>query len=123
MGQQDEADDDSSHEISENYLQKCEVGVICQTWNADDGEGAGFRGHNGQSDGPPRNVAVGQEVVAKGALLLAETQSEQRNTREIDANDREIEVIQTHRSVDRRSCARAGRVFMISGSRGLIHYE
>ena len=49
------------------------------------------------ADRPPGNVAVGQEIIAQGALALAEAQAEQRDAHEIQRDDREIESVQSHR--------------------------
>ena len=69
--QQQVADDDASHEIAHHQLQEGEVGIVGQAGHADDGEGAGFGGDDGERDGPPWNIAIGEEVIAQGTLPLA----------------------------------------------------
>jgi hypothetical protein len=93
MRQQNETDDDAPDEISEDNLQKCQIRVVGEAGNADDGERAGFGGDNRKGNRPPGNVAVSQEVIAQCALTLAETQAEQSDPHEIERNNREIEFV------------------------------
>ena len=79
MWKENEADDDPADDISDYDLQKREVGVVRESGNADDGEGAGFGRHDGQGNGPPRNFASGKKIIAKCSLLLAEAQAKQRD--------------------------------------------
>ena len=111
MGQQNKADDDAAHDIAHHHLQKREIGVVSQTWNADDGERAGFRRDDGKCNRPPGNIPVRQKIVAQGALLLAEAQPEQSDPHQIERDDREIKLVQNHkRTVWRgRPRPRAGR--------------
>jgi len=62
-------------------LQEGKIGVEGEPGDADDGQGAGFRGDDGERDCPPGNVAVRQEIVAQAALRFAEVQSEDRDRR------------------------------------------
>jgi len=82
--------------ISEDHLQEGEVSAISDAGNADDGERAGFRRHDREHDGPPRHVAVGEEVVLQRALLLSELQTERGDAREIEGNDEKVEPVKTH---------------------------
>ena len=108
MWQQYEADDNASDDVAENELQKGEVGGERQARDADDGECAGFGGNDGERNRPPGNIAVGEKVIAQGALPLAESQAEQSDPCEINNNDQQVERIQAHRSPERcesSSCA------------------
>jgi len=75
-------------------LQEGEVGVEGEAWDADDGQGAGFGGNDGEGDRPPGDVAVRQEVVAQAALRFAKAQSEDRDRRQIKGDDREVDRIE-----------------------------
>jgi len=75
-------------------LQEAQIGVKGKPGNADDGQGAGFGGDDGEGDRPPGNVAVRQEVVAKAALRFAEAQSEDRDRRQIERDDRQVDRVQ-----------------------------
>jgi len=75
-------------------LQEAQIGVEGEPGDADDGQGAGFSGDDGESDRPPGNVAVRQEVVAQAALRFAEAQSEDRDRRQIERDDREVDRVQ-----------------------------
>jgi hypothetical protein len=75
-------------------LQEGQVGVESQPGDADDGQGAGFGGDDGEGDRPPGNVAVGQEVVAQAALRFAEAQSEDRDRRQIQRDDGQVKRVE-----------------------------
>jgi len=75
-------------------LQEAQIGVEGEPGNADDGQGAGFRGDDGEGDRPPGNVAVRQEVIAQAALRFAEAQSEGRDRRQIERDDRQVDRVQ-----------------------------
>src|SRR5580704_19470988 len=96
MRQQDKADYDSAHHVSHDYLEESEVRIVSKSGDADDGERAGFGGDDGERDGPPGDIAPGEEIVAQRAVAISEAQSEQSDTGEIERDDREIELIQTH---------------------------
>ena len=59
------ADNDAAKQVAEDKLEKAEIAAISNSGRADDGEGAGFSANNGESNGPPGNVAVGQKIVAQ----------------------------------------------------------
>ena len=88
--QQYETDDESSHDVSQDDLQKREIGVVRQPRNADDSQRAGLGGNDGQRNRPPGNVTSRQEVVAQRALAFAEAHAEQGDPDQIDGNDREV---------------------------------
>ena len=75
-------------------MQECKICVEGEAGDADDGQGAGFGGDDGERDRPPGYVAVGQEVVAQAALRFAEAQSEDRDRRQIERNDRQVERVE-----------------------------
>jgi len=75
-------------------LQKTEIRVEGEPGDADDGQGAGFSGDNGERNRPPGNVAVGEEIVAQAALRFAEAQAEDRDRRQIERDDRQVDRIQ-----------------------------
>jgi len=75
-------------------LQEGQIGVEGEPGDADNGQGAGFRGDDGESDRPPGNVAVRQEVIAQAALRFAEAQSEGRDRRQIERDDRQVDRVQ-----------------------------
>src|SRR3954466_939145 len=96
MWQQDEADDEAADEISHDNLKKREIGVVGQSRDADDGERAGFRSDDGKRNRPPGYVAAGEEIIAQGALALAESQAEQSDPDKIGGDDRVVEMVQAH---------------------------
>jgi len=75
-------------------LQEAKVSVIGESGNADDGERAGLGSDDGKSYGPPRDVAVSQEVVAQRSLCLAKTQAEGGDSSQIYRDDYQIRPIQ-----------------------------
>src|SRR5581483_5808512 len=93
---EDEADDYPADEIPEDDLQKGEVGVVSEAGDADDRQGAGLGSDDGESDRPPRDVAIGEKVVFQGFLAFAKAQPEQGDTRQINSDDREIDMVETH---------------------------
>ena len=96
MRQEYEGDDDTSHHIAHRDLQKREVRIVGQAGHADDGERAGFGRHDRQRDRPPRNVAVCEKVIAQRALFFSEAQSEQRDADQVDGDDGEVEMVESH---------------------------
>src|SRR5208283_4878004 len=96
MRQQHEADDDAPDEIANHQLQEGEIGVIGKARHADDGEGAGFSGNDGERNRPPRDVTAGEKVIAQRPLSLAKTQSEERDAQQIDCDQRKIKLVQCH---------------------------
>ncbi len=97
MRQQDKADDETPHHVSQHHLQKRQIGVVSQTGNTDDGERAGFRRDDRKRNRPPGNVPVGQKIVAQGALLLAKAQSKQSDPSQVKRDDGEIKLVQNHK--------------------------
>ena len=93
--QQNKTDDHASHDVSHHHLQKRQIGVVSQTWNADDGERAGFRRDDGKRNRPPGNIPVGEKIIAQRALLLAKAQSEQSDPRQVQRDDGEIKLVQS----------------------------
>jgi len=71
-------------------LQKTEVRVVSQTRNADDRQRAGFGRDNRESNSRPGNALVCQEVVAQGALALAEAQAEKGYACKVESDNGEI---------------------------------
>src|SRR5262249_48618238 len=94
--QQHEADDHAPDYVAENHLQECEIGVVGEAWDADDGERAGFGGNDRERNRPPGNVAIGQKVIAQRTLLLAEAQSEQSDAYQVKGDDSEVEAVEAH---------------------------
>ena len=66
-----QADDDAAKQVAEDKLKKAEVAAISNTGRADDGERTGFSANNGESNGPPGNVAVGQKIITQRPLRFA----------------------------------------------------
>src|SRR5581483_10394182 len=97
--QQNKTDDYSADHVSEDHLQECEVRIISETGNADDGERAGFCGDDGKSNRPPGNIAIGKKVVAKRTLAFAKSQAKQGDAGKIDRDNGEIGGIQAHGSL------------------------
>jgi len=96
MRQQHESDDEAASDISHDHLQEGEIGVVSEAGYADDREGAGFGGNDGERDRPPGNIASSKKVVAQRALLLAEAKSEQSYADEIDGYDAEVDSVEAH---------------------------
>src|SRR5437879_10054608 len=102
MRQQQKAEHDAPDDVSHDYLQEGEIGVVGQTGDTDNRQRAGFSRNDGEGDGPPGNVAAGEKVVTQRALLLAEAQAEKGDAGEVEGNNREIEFIQAHAESSRR---------------------
>ena len=97
--QQHKADHDPPDDISHDHLQEGEIGIVSKSRDADNRQSAGFGGDDGESDRPPGNLASGEEVIAQGALLFAETKAEERDPRQINRDDGEIESVQAHAEI------------------------
>src|SRR4051812_29442510 len=96
VGQEHEADDDSAHEIPEDDLQELQVGVVGESGNTDDGQGAGFSRNDRERDRPPGNIPVGEEVVFQRALTFSELKPKQSYSREVRRDDQVIESTKAH---------------------------
>src|SRR6185312_8634278 len=108
MGQQYKADNDTADNVAENELQKGKVGGERQPGDTDDGERTGFGCDDGERNRPPGNIAVGEKVIAQGALPLAEAQAEHSDPCEINNNNQQVERIQAHRSPERCESSSCG---------------
>ena len=93
MRQENKADDHATHDVSHHDLQKGQVSVVSQPRNADDGQCAGLGRNDRERNRPPRNIAPGEKIVAQRALLLAEAQPKQRDPRQVQPDDREIQLV------------------------------
>ncbi len=98
MRQKNKADNRAAHDIAHHHLQKCEIGIVSQTWNADDSESARFRRDDGERNRPPGYVTIGEKIRAQRALLLAKAQPEQGYPRQVQRDNREVELVQAHQS-------------------------
>src|SRR5258708_3002433 len=96
MRQQHKADYYAAHHVSHDDLQEREIRIVGQPGNADDGQRAGLGRDNREGDRPPWNVPPREKVVAQGMLLLAEAQAEQGDPRQVQSDDREVEMVQAH---------------------------
>jgi len=94
--QEDKRNDEAAAYISEDNLKKCEVRVISETGNADDGQRAGFGSDNRKRNCPPWDVASSEELVTQAALSFAKAKSEQCDSDEIDRNNGEVETVEAH---------------------------
>src|SRR5580704_5906520 len=63
LRQQNETNNDASSQISKDHLEKREIRIVSQARNTNDGERAGFRGNDRESDGPPGNIAIREKVI------------------------------------------------------------
>ena len=111
MGQKNKADHYTAHNVAHYHLQKREIGIVSQTRNADDRQGAGFRRDDRKRNRPPGNVPVRQKVVTQSALFFAEAQSEQSDPNQVERDDGEIKLVQNHKQLvwRGRPRPRAGR--------------
>ena len=98
MGKQNETDDHPAYQVAKDYLQKLQVGVVGQSGDADDGERAGFGSDNRKSNRPPRNIAVGEEIVLQRALAFAKTKAKQSYAGQVNRNNKEVNFVQSHDS-------------------------
>ncbi len=99
MRQQHKADDDAAHHVSHYDLEKGQIRVVGEAGNADDGQRAGLGCNNRQRDSPPRDTPPGEKIVPQGPLLLAEAEPEQRDSSQVQRDNREIKMVQTHISI------------------------
>src|ERR1051326_3393748 len=104
MRQENEGDNEAAHNISQHDLQKCEIAIVSQARNANDGERAGLGGNYRKRDGPPWNFASGKKVVAQGAVALTKAQTEKSNSQQISTNDCQIETAETHHCGSKPDC-------------------
>src|SRR5262249_12405346 len=88
---QDEADDDSSQQIAERKLEKGHIRAVGESGCADDGEDARFSRHYGKCDGPPREAASAEEIVAQGVLAFAKVGSEYGDRDQVSDDDGEVQ--------------------------------
>src|SRR5512147_2537198 len=96
MRDQQKADDHPPHDVAHHQLQERHVAAVGEAGNADDSQRAGFGGHDGERDRPPRHVAVGEEVVAQRALPLAEADAKGGDPRQVHRDDNQVQPIQSH---------------------------
>ena len=96
MRQQHNADNDPADDVAHCDLQKRQVRIVGKAGHADDGERAGFRRDDGQGDRPPRNVAIGQEIIPQRALFFPEAQAEQSDAGQVQRDDGEVEMVESH---------------------------
>ena len=94
--QKQEADNDASEQVAEGYLEKSEVAGEGETGDADDGEGAGLRGDDGERDGPPGYVAIGKKVGAQRTLAVAEAQAEPGDAQQIEDDRGNVDEVKLH---------------------------
>ena len=54
------------------------------------GECAGFRGDDGEGDGPPGNLSVGKEISFKRTAFASKAQAKEGDCREVHADKQEV---------------------------------
>jgi hypothetical protein len=89
-GQEEQANHDAPYQIAENDLQESPVAGVGKARHADDGKRAGLCSNDRERDGPPGYALVGEEVAFQGAILLAKTQAEESNRRQVDRNQYKV---------------------------------
>ena len=94
--QKEHTDNDAAEQVAQCDLQEPEVTREGEAGDADDGEGAGLRGDDGQRDGPPRHVTVGKEVRPQRPLAVAKAESEQGNAQQIEDDDGDVDEVKLH---------------------------
>src|SRR5580692_75716 len=62
-GQKNDADHDPAQKVAENDLEESPVSGVREAGHADDGQGTGFRGYDGEGDRPPGDFPVREKVV------------------------------------------------------------
>jgi len=75
-GEEEKDDQNAPDQVAEDELEKGEVTSVGDGGGADDGEGGGFRGHDGKGQGPPGGGASAEKIVAGVLLLAAEAHAE-----------------------------------------------
>ena len=80
----------TGEQIAQDDLEEPPVAGEGKPGNTDDGECAGFRGNDGESDSPPGNLAIGKEISPKRAALAAEAQAKDRDRQQVHADKQEF---------------------------------
>ena len=87
VGDQDDGQDDAGDDVADDHLDEGDVAAVGHGGHADDGQGAGFGGDDGQADAPPGDVLAAEEVVARVVLVFAEPQPERDDAEHIEQDD------------------------------------
>ncbi len=95
-GEEKQHDENAADEIAEDELKKGEIAAVGDGGCTDDGERGGFRGNDGEGDGPPRRSAAAEEVIADILLAAAEIDAECGDGKEVGKDDDEVEGMDVH---------------------------
>ena len=83
MGHHHDGQDDSGNDITDDHLDKSEVGAVSGRGYANDSERAGFGGDDGEPDAPPLDVFAAEKVVASVALVASQPDAQADDCEEI----------------------------------------
>ena len=75
---EDDGQEDAGDDVADDHLEEGDVAAVGHGRHADDGQGAGLGGDDGQADAPPGDVLAAEEVIAGVVLVFAEPQAEAR---------------------------------------------
>src|SRR5438445_11077466 len=87
MRDENDGEDDAGNDIADNHLEQGHVAAVSQAGNADDGQRAGFRCNDGETDAPPGNIFAAEEIIASAVLVFAEPNAEGDDSQEIKRDD------------------------------------
>src|SRR5581483_993570 len=77
----DDADHYAGDQVSKNELQKAEIAIIGESGNADHGQRARLGGDNRERNGPPGDIAIGEEIAFQRAIGRTEMNPKQRDAK------------------------------------------
>src|ERR1035438_5119169 len=95
LRQEYETNNDASDDVPHYHLQEREIRIVGEARNADDGQSAGLGGHDRQRNRPPRNIAIGEEVIPHRPLPLAKAQPEERDSCQVCRDNQQVDPIQS----------------------------
>ena len=70
--------------------------VKASAGDADDGEGAGLRGDDGERNGPPGNIAIGKKVRPQRPLAVTKAETEPGDAQQIQDNREDVDEVKLH---------------------------
>jgi glucosamine kinase len=78
-------------------LKECEIAAVGDRRGADDCEGGGLSGDDGEGERPPRGGAPAQEIILGVVLAATKTHSQRGDAEQVGNNNRQVERMNAHR--------------------------
>src|SRR3954463_9768576 len=114
------SENDSPDYVTGDDLNEGNISAVGHCRNADDREGACFRGYDGKPDSPPRNIFAAQEVVARSPLVFAKPQPEANDAAKINGDNQPVSGVKksrAHRTEVQMETGRCARLKSLRASK------